>query len=291
MVDNKPASPDRKTTYIAPLVIGAVVIAFLLGTMLRDPVALQPTLPDATKVPTPIPAPAPAPPVAKTPSPLNRSELILDARQAADDFAASGRMPSGIDPLVGRRFSIKIPFGCGGLQTYYGPSQMLVTYSADNQSVTLAATPGVWTAMPLVQELSNASELDSVEGFWIPRPWTTSQSCPPKIDYPLPATPTPPASPTLGLAQFFEKGQSRIPQHADHPYAYTRKVSSDDASLLGHSYRLVLEGTITKYMDGRALRCWMEAPDHQPLCVFAVRLDHVAFEDADTNDVLANWNE
>jgi hypothetical protein len=43
------------------------------------------------------------------------------------------------------------------------------------------------------------------------------------------------------------------------------------------------------YKDGHPLKCWTEAPDHQPLCIYAVRFDRVAFEDAMTRQLLANW--
>jgi hypothetical protein len=61
--------------------------------------------------------------------------------------------------------------------------------------------------------------------------------------------------------------------------------------VLTHSYRLLLEGKVTGYPDGRAIQCWIEAPDHRPLCIYAVTFDHIAFEDAVTGEDLANWND
>jgi len=93
------------------------------------------------------------------------------------------------------------------------------------------------------------------------------------------------------LAQLFESGSSRVLHHADRPYAFTRKIKAGDTTVLTHSYQLLLEGTLKGYNDGHSLRCWIEAPDHQPLCVYAVTFEHVAFVDADVGETLANWND
>ncbi len=289
MADDKPLLQDRKLLYVAPLVIAVIAAAIIVVTLVYQPPQPVVVAPPAHEVQVTKLAPIIAP--VSEPLPLTRADLINGARSAADDFAATGETPPGPDLLVGRRFSIRIAFGCGGVQGGDRRSQATVTYNADNQSVTLTATPGVWTTLPLMQGLENSADLDAVEGFWIPRPWTQSKSCPAQTDFPVPPTPTPPTAQTLGLAQIFEKGGSRVLQHADHPYAFTRKLVSDDPSMLNHSYRLVLEGRIAGYSDGRALRCWMEAPDHQPLCIYAVVFDHVAFEDGVTGEILANWND
>ncbi|MCP5411364.1 MAG: hypothetical protein H6924_04410 [Alphaproteobacteria bacterium] len=223
--------------------------------------------------------------------PLDRRALIDGARASGAALAATGELPPPDAALGGRKFAIRIPFGCNGLQIGASPSQASLSYDADNKSMTLSAQPNVWTQLSLVQGLPNLDDIDAVEGFWIPRPWSYSDSCPPRVEYPAVVTPTPPTAQTLGLARFFGKGDSRVLQHADHPFTFTRKLPDGDLSALNHGYILLLSGRIGSYQDGRALHCWMEASDHHPICLYSVIFDHIAFEDASTGETLAEWNE
>ncbi len=130
-----------------------------------------------------------------------------------------------------------------------------------------------------------------MEGFWLPRPWTASDICPPANNAPAPAISTPPSAQTVGLAQIFGPGSSRTQRHAEHPYSVTRKLGPADTNMLNHSYYLILEGAITGYPDGQSLHCWSESPDHHPICIFAVTLDRVAFSDAMTGEILGTWSD
>ena len=290
MADNKPTPGDRKPNYIAPIVIAMVVIAIFLVTFLRTPPPAPPPKPVAVAKPAPPPKPI-LPAVQAPPPPLARADLIDAMRKAESDYAGSGKVATGSDPLAGRRFAIRIPFACNGVLSVAAASQLSVAYDAAHQSITLTAQPGFWTDLPLVQSLPDAADIEAVEGFWIPRPWTDSETCPPQMEYPIPATPTPPTAQTLGLARIFAASDLRVQQHADRPYTFTRKMAADDTAILTHSYRLVLEGRLATFADGRVLRCWMEAPDHQPICFYSVIFDRVAFEDGTSGDVLANWTE
>jgi hypothetical protein len=294
MSDNKPEPGDRKSLFTAPVLLGGiVVIVFLAFSFLArrpEPVPKQPAPVPAQKAqPAPAAKPKAAEIVVPPPPVLTRTDLIVTANMAAADFAAGGAMPADSKALVGRKFEIRLPFGCNTLQNTASLTQSAVTYDPDNKSVTLTAQPAVWTSLPLIQDLPDAADIGSVEGFWIPRPWTNSESCPPDINYPIPAIPTPPTAQTLGLAQIFGAGASRVNQHAEHPYQFTLKA--DDTTPLAHAYNLVLAGTIAGYADGSALKCWMESPEHHPLCLYAVQFSHVAFEDAQSGETLAHWDE
>lgn len=287
-MDHKPPSEDRKARYLAPLVIAAVVAAVLLVIVAR-----QPRTPPHVTPPPPSPVvAAPAAPVLKAaPQALTRAELIDHARVLAASFAAVGKMPVTADPFVGRHFSLRIAFGCNGVSSGATGSQVSVNYDSLNQSVSLVARPGDWSALPLVQNLSDYAQIEGVEGFWLPRPWMDEGVCPARSGYFAPATPTPPTAPTLGLAQIFPANGSRVTRHSEHPYEFTRKIPAGAPDVLDHSYRLVLEGSITGFADRQALQCWVESPDHQPLCIYGVALDHVSFVDGDTGEVLANWTD
>lgn len=286
MADNKPAPPDRKISFIAPLIIAVVIAGIFAVSLLHH--APPPPPPRVVKTAPPKPVMPLSPVIKAPPPPLTRADIIDGVDRATLQYAATGKLAPAKDALVGRRFSLRIPFGCNGAQAV--GAQVGLTSDAANQSVTLSAQPGNWITLPIIQALPGAGDIESVEGFWLPRPWSGSEACPPNIDYPVPVTPTPPTAHTLGLAQIFTANGSRVGQHADHPYEFTRKIPAGDAALMTHSYALVLEGRITGFADGQALRCWAESPNHQPICLYAVSFDHVAFQDGDTGEVLANWN-
>ena len=140
------------------------------------------------------------------------------------------------------------------------------------------------------QQNADPAAIDAVEGFWIPRAWSNSESCAPQMTYSEPVTPTPPTAQSIGLAQLFPAGGSRLSRHAERPYQFTRKVPAGDTAMLAMSYRLTLEGRITGFDKDTALRCAMETPDHQPVCLFAVTFERVTFRDANDQQI-ATWTD
>jgi hypothetical protein len=289
MADNRLKPRERKLLYIAPLIIGTMILAVLIVIFVVLPAGQPPPM---VKSPPPgvpyVPRRAAAAITAPLPA-LTRKDLIEASRQAAARYAA-GETAAGTDVLTGRRFSVRIPFACNGIQNAPA-AQIALSLDAQNQSITLAARPGDWTSLPMLQAAPDAQAIDTASGFWIPRPWNSSESCPAPRAYPVPVTPTSATAQTLGLVQMSGDSDSRVGQRSAHAYEFTRKIASGDAAVLGHSYRLVLEGRITGFADGQAQRCWAESADHRPLCLYGVSFDHVAFEDAETGKVLANWTD
>lgn len=284
MSDHRPAAPRRKLALIAPLIIAVVGGAILLFAVLRQP--------DAPEVAAPAPAPAPLATIAAPPPPaLTRTELVEAADLAAAAFATSAKPVTDKSPLLGRTFSLDIPFGCDGPRTGADGGQVFAEYDIDRGVLRLVARPVDLTALPLVKSLDDAAKVEAVEGFWIPRPWTRTEACPPKRAYEIPATPTPPSAQTLALAQVFETGGSRISRRGARPYEFVRKVDKADTSALTHTYRLRLEGRLVGFPDGRVSRCWSESPDHRPICLYAVAYDRVAFLDAATGATLSEWRD
>jgi hypothetical protein len=286
-----PTRPSRRgLALIGPISIVVVVAAILFAAWLMRPrepeeTALPPKAPPEVSAPTATPGP-PSPPPA-----LTRADLVVRAGDGAAAYAARTPPPPGRDPFVGRPFTLRIPFGCGGPQVRPGGAQAFAEYDAQKRTIRLVARPADWTQLPPIQALPGADEIERVEGFWMPRPWTTSETCPPPRDDPPLPTPTPPAAQTLGLARLFEEGGSRVLRRGERPYEFVRKLPEGDASLLSHSYRLVLEGRVVGFGDGRAVRCWSETANHRPVCLFAVIFDRVAFEDAESGTLLAEWRE
>lgn len=288
MPNNSPRPPGRKRALIAPLIIFLVLAALVLGALLMH--QAKPRTPAAAPPPGPAPAAAPPDTFATAP-PLTRADLVQNANAAAAAYASGAKPILDRSPLIGRRFVVRIPFGCGGPGAAPPSAQADVQLDAETGSLKLAARPAIWTSLPQLQDLPFADKIETVEGFWIPRPWVTTEACPPTRDTPLPATPTPVAAQTVGLARIFEKGGSRTLMRGDRPYQATVKLPKDDAALIGHTYRLVLEGRLVGFRDGRATRCWSESADHRPICLYAVEYDRVAIEDAVSGAVLGEWRE
>lgn len=285
MSDHRPATPRRKRSLIAPLIMAGVLAAILLYAVLRRPEAPAPAPPPPVSITPPVTA------VVEPPPALNRTELVEAANLAADAFATGAQPATGKSPLVGRTFRLDIPFGCDGPRTGADGAQAFAEYDIDKGALRLVARPVDLSTLPLVKALPEASKLEAVEGFWAPRPWAMSESCPPKRKTELPATPTPPAAQTLALAQLFDTGSSRLSRRGARPYEYVIKVDKADTAILSHSYRLRLEGRLVGFQDGRASHCWSESPDHRPICLYAVTYDRVAFLDGDTGETLSEWRD
>lgn len=281
MSDNRQRSPDRKFALIAPVVIGLAALVVLVLLLTRP----QEAPPPAT--PPPVVAAPPAPPAAATPAPtvVSRADLVRAAGKAADAFAA-GAADGGKD-LVGRRFALRLAFGCGGPVADPGPAQAYYQFDPAASALRLAARPAIWTDLPLVRAVPAPAGAESVEGFWIPRPWLTGDACPARRQVAPPATPTPVEAPSLGLAMFHVAEASRVERRGLRAYEHVMKLQAD-AVAQGRTFVLVLEGRISGFGDGAAIHCWSESAEHRPTCLFAVDIDRVAFEDAQ-GTVLADW--
>jgi hypothetical protein len=96
-----------------------------------------------------------------------------------------------------------------------------------------------------------------------------------------------PAPETVGLAQVFEEGGSRLLRRDGRGYEATRKIEAGQAPMPG-SWRLVLQGRIAPPGASPSVTCRSEHPDRRPVCLLRVEIDRVAFETAD-GEVLSEW--
>lgn len=291
MADNSSSSRDRKLGLIAPLSIAAgIVVVVLVALAFTNSRNARPAAPGPALASTPAPSPKP-PPVPAADPVVGRAELVAAANARAEAYAADGDVAAGgeRDPLAGRAFVLRMPFGCDGPQLRSGGAQAFYEFDPQKRTVRLAARPGDWTSLPVVVETTRRGAIEAAEGFWIARPWSAQERCPAPRDKPVPAAPTPPAAETLGLVQLFAGSDSRVGRRAARPYEHVVKLGEGDAPLLAQGYRLVLEGRFGTFPDGRAAHCWSESLSHRPICVFAVAMDRVAFEDGDDGDLIAEW--
>ena len=255
--------------------------------------------PDApTTAPTPAPITAPAT--------LTRAEMVSALALAASAYAA-GAAPSDGPVLAGRTFSIRLPFGCFGPADASSPQSLAMSgdglpswrWGTDRQTQQLSLAPVDWTQSPLVATQGETQDWERVDGFWIARPWLAADTCPSPAPAPLvPGTspvPTPsddeapaapPAQPTVapftaGIAAIRPAGGSRLGRRDGQPYAFTVRGEGDSPPVApSDGYRVVLEGRVSTFPDGHAVRCTGDNPNRRPVCIAAVLLDSAAFETA-----------
>lgn len=283
-------SMSRRRSILA----AALVSAASLGLVQCDRASDAPAAPPPADAPPAIPETtdlrAPQPQTS-----LSRDDLISAAAQAASAYS-EGRTPTTTDPLVGRSFTVRMPFGCSGPSIPAAgdaePGVARWSWADDNKTIQLSLTPGDWTDSALIAAplgARAAATWEAVEGFWVPRPWMAAKTCPSAPTDPL-LTLEPTASPqTFGIAAVFEAEGSRAGRRNGRAYAFTVRSSAGQTLVppVG-GYRLVLEGRIVGFPGGRAIRCKASGPDQRPVCVAAARLDRVAFEDA-AGAVLTEW--
>lgn len=289
-------------------------------TRLAAPIALAAALPvlaSCQKPPEPAApeAPAPAPPTVVLDSTLNRAALLA-ALTEARTATADGRPRDAA--LSGRTVSVRLPFGCEGAGSIEQAQPGLPTLArGDDGSLVLRVLPEDLAASGLVvtagaDDEAPPSAWEAVEGFWIPRPWSGLETCRPSEaaqtalqpaqdaeaasksedeDVVSPA-PQPFVQPerTSGLAAVFETGGSRLGRRQGQPYVHVIRGEKGVAPMPAPGgYALRLEGRLTAFADGKAVHCVQKDAESRPVCVAALRLDRLAFEDGATGALLSEW--
>ncbi|PZQ59113.1 MAG: hypothetical protein DI570_16735 [Phenylobacterium zucineum] len=287
-------------------------VATLAASQILAACQRQPAPAPAEPKPTPGPT---TPEVSPAPAVLDRARL-LQALDTATSAYAAGQADAG-ENLASRRFVIRQAFGCRGPAASSTPGLPGWTWGKDHKTVEISLAPIDWTKGAVFDEMDTPWE--AVEVFWIARPWARDAGCKTDAASPAPAEPKPaaktidpaktmdnertstpaPATPVLpppaadrqvaGLAAVFVQGGSRVGRRDGKPFAFTLR-SEDGAPLQAPpgGYRLVLEGRLAAFPDGRAIRCRSASVDIRPVCIAAAEVDRVAFEDAD-GKVLREW--
>ncbi len=268
---------------VVALAASLALLSSVVGGCQRDPVESATDASPATPLP---------PPVAPTPTAALDRAGLLAAMDAAASAYASG-VESGKASLVGRRFIVRQAFGCAG-ETPRDPETKvedgLATWSpsADGKSLRVTLTPGDWTESPLIAEGAETS-WETVEGVWLTRPWLRSGDCPQASASGGVGGSSAPSPQTMGLASVFEADGSRLGRRNGRAYEHTvRGVDDQPAVAPARGYRLVLEGRIVAFPGSDSIRCRAFGPDQRPVCIAAVQIDRVAFEDA-AGSLLSEW--
>ena len=185
---------------------------------------------------------------------------------------------------------MRVPFGCKGPKPAGDEEPGIGHWSwgADRKTIRLSMQPAEWKNAAMFAQAGADQTWEAVEGFWIPRPWLTSEGCPAVRTDPLRTDAT--TSPqTAGLAAVFDTGGSRIGRREGRAYRFTVRPDGDGPIAEPTAgYRLLLEGRVAAFPSGGAIDCRASGPDERPVCVVATRLDRVVFETPD-GAVLAEW--
>ncbi|HYC74940.1 hypothetical protein [Brevundimonas sp.] len=270
---------------IGPRRTGLPGLACAAGLALAACGDRQPSAPPAP----PEPAPQSTAPLA---DPILDRGAILSAVDSEASRAAAGLAPPASDPLANRRFRMRIAFGCLGPEAPppEGVSDAGAprwSRSADGRVIRLRFTPADWTAGDATGPAVEGFE--RVGGVWINQPWMRTGGCP-APGLPVMDTFALPASPKVGLALLRGEGASRLGRADDRAFTFTVRGQGDaPAPNPVRGYRLVLEGRLIPWAEGRVIRCRVARADSRPACAVGVVLDRLAYEDGATGETLSEW--
>jgi hypothetical protein len=213
---------------------------------------------------------------------MDRAALLTAVARAASAHAAGGQDRQN---LAGRRFTLKMRFGCGEAGgTGAGPISW--TYDEAEQRLTIRAAPDIDAEGAGLDEEAEGA-IEAVEGFWIPQPWLLTDACPaePVADPPAAAA----VPPTVGIAQHFTAQDSRVQRRAKRSYEIVRRAEPAIVPPVA-GFNLVLEGRLAAWPEGRVIRCRGGGRDARPVCIVSVEFDRVAFENPQNGLTIAQWS-
>ena len=236
--------------------------------------------------PAPANEAAPAEELALPPPAVDRA-AFLKAVAAAASARTSETQGRAAQQLDGRRFAIRIRFGCGGPSPATSTAALRWSHEEGGKSFGIYAKPDLSLADEPLKDISNQT-IEAVEGFWIPRPWQIEDACPAVRDEDGEATL--PAPQLVGIAQYFTAEDSRVGRRSGRPYIATQTISSP-GELPRSGLVLLLEGRFEAWPGGDVIRCVGSGRNRQPACIASAHLDRAAFLQPTDDSVIAEWRE
>lgn len=205
---------------------------------------------------------------------------------------ASGREPLGRTGAVdGKRFELRLPFGCSGPSDETSSLPMRWRYDEAAGALRFHVAPTSWTAADWDIRTASTDGI-RIEGFWIERPWILTEGCPAGPAGPLAPDARPVTLPgqTLAIGQVFAPGSTRAGQRNGKPYKAVIRMAPD-ALDVSQGFRLRVSGRLTLLPGGQSIRCRQPAgAEQRPICLVGVVMDEVAIENPAKGDTLATWH-
>ena len=241
------------------------------------------------------------PPLPVVEPPIDRERLLTSVARAASAYAAGADNSEADRALDGRRFEVRLRFGCGRGTT--GDDVSGWTVDESSKTLRLKAVPDLSFDDPLVRSLAGREGVEAVEGFWLKRPWLLTAACPaPKASeakVPLQRDPSAnpaieeemqiaPRAPRVGIAQFFTATDSRTGRRSDRPYESVKPLE-EGGELGAAGFNLILSGRLTAGPAGRVIACGSASIDSWPDCIIFADIDQVRMERPETRKVIAEW--
>ena len=192
---------------------------------------------------------------------------MTDAALGRDDAAAQRQ-------LRGRKFSVRIRFGCPGVTN---PDR---SWSYDDKKQVLRVkVRSTLTSDGLPKSDLLAKDYQGVVGFALARPWLLSAGCPaPGFDA------VASGEPAILIAQLFTDADSRV-QRPQRDYELTKAIEPNEQP--GDGLDLLLSGRLAELADGRPIHCAAQAG--APACLVSARIDRVAIENPASGELLGEW--
>lgn len=279
--------PTPRTSRLV-LACGALVVVavagagFVIGRNSAVPAPAPTQVAPVAAAPQPRPFPTPAPQ-------FDRAALLALAAAAADARSSGKPVPSAVAQASGRRFSIALPFGCAGP---LGEGDVTGTgwrYDTDSGALRLQVGSTRWTPQDWFAD--DAAGIEAVEGFWVPRPWTSAETCPatavPAVEAGI--QPITPEDPSLAIGQVFREDSARQDQRDGDPYVAVVRTTPETLRVEA-GFRVRLTGQLADPVGGGVVRCRQPGgPDQRPVCFAAATFDEIAIENAATGETLARW--
>jgi len=270
---------------LAVIAVGGA--GFLLG---------RTTAPRLAPVETPTPTPE-AEPTQQAPRILGRADLIALANAAGDAFASGQPMPSSVSDAAGQRFELLLPFGCTGSDPE-STAPMRWSHDPDRRTLRATVIPEAWSAADWGLEPATPPGTDgtarattppatAAEGFWITRPWSSGDICPPAFA----GIPDPAVAPrqTLAIAHFIQGEADAATRRDRRPFETVQRmpVGTFDGS---RGLRVRVTGRVSASPGSEAVLCLQSAgPEQRPVCAIAATLNEVSIENPVTGQTLATW--
>ncbi len=229
-------------------------------------------------------------------APLDRERLLLAAIRAASAFAAGSNDSKAQRDLDGKRFELRMRFGCGdGDDAARG-----WRFDEAKRTLRLRVTPDISQEDPVAAKVAG-ERYETVEGLWLRRPWLLIASCP-AIPEPAPAEATGQQAPEpepqvaqpmvraarVGVAQFSSPTDSRTTRRKQRPYEST-KILDEGQEPSRQGYDFVLSGRLRALQDRRVISCVSDRADAPPDCIISVHVDRSWIERADNRELVAEW--
>jgi hypothetical protein len=186
--------------------------------------------------------------------------------------------------VAGRRFRVEVPLGCGSAVSFRSGASGHWWYDESDHAIRLQALPDIWAS-------AESHQLKSMKVFWITRPRRAPSDCPTGVFGTLsPASAQQVgATPRIGLATVSRTSRRSGPS-AEWNW-YTAAFSATPAQLteLAPNLRLLIEGAVDSDPQDGVTVCNGSFGRSSPDCAIASRIDRVAFVNAKSGALLAQW--